>query len=230
MAQVWNLLPMPFFGVVPPGRFGDALASTAFLTALEASLCWMFCRDYLGSLAETSWPLHALFFRQFGKIGMPSSLVIRPEILTLWPPRRERFSLNFRVPIGLGAILRDYKGKVIMAVSKPLPRRFSTEMGDFLALREGLRLAKLHNLPIQIAEVDASNLVSILNSNVSFLGDACFIVNDITALFLEVGICKCQAIPRLGNSSAHNLARLASSSNRECFWLDPSPSCFLSLV
>ncbi|KAK3222647.1 hypothetical protein Dsin_009672 [Dipteronia sinensis] len=98
--------------------------------------------------------------------------------------------------------------------SKPLLGRFLAEMGEFLALREGLQLAKLDNLPIQIAEVDASNLVSILNSNVSFLGDACFIVNDIKALFLEVGIYECLAIPRTGNSLAHNLARLASSSNR----------------
>ncbi|KAK3183123.1 hypothetical protein Dsin_030409 [Dipteronia sinensis] len=119
--------------------------------------------------------------------------------------------------IGLGAAIRDDKGKVIVACSKSMVGSFGAEIEEFLALRGagGLPLTKFYNIPVKIAEVDASNVASILNSTESFLGDAKFIVNDIKALFLDIDVCKCQAIPRSGNSLAYNLALLAFSFARE---------------
>ncbi|KAK3204648.1 hypothetical protein Dsin_018694 [Dipteronia sinensis] len=127
--------------------------------------------------------------------------------------------------VGLGAAIRDDKGKIVAVLSKPFPGVFSADTGEFLALREGLLLAKNLNLSVQIDEVDAPNVASILNSSAPFLGDASFIVDDIKALCLEVGICKCQAIPRLGNTLAHNLASMALPSLQECSRLDSSLFC-----
>ncbi|KAK2654992.1 hypothetical protein Ddye_008044 [Dipteronia dyeriana] len=53
-------------------------------------------------------------------------------------------------------------------------------------------------------------------------GDSRFIVKDIKALFVKVGICKCEAIPGSGNSLAQNLASFAFSSVKESLWLDPN--------
>ncbi|KAK0579754.1 hypothetical protein LWI29_030939 [Acer saccharum] len=78
-------------------------------------------------------------------------------------------------------------------------------IGEFLALREGLLMAKSLNLQVQVVEVDASIVATALNSSTSDLGDASFVINDIHALFKEVGVLKCQAVPRSGNSLAHNL-------------------------
>ncbi|KAK3183605.1 hypothetical protein Dsin_030891 [Dipteronia sinensis] len=104
--------------------------------------------------------------------------------------------------VGVGAAIRATMGKVLVALSKPLAGTFSAEVGDFLALREGLLLAKAHNLSIQVAETTGHNVASILNSTNDFLGDASFIINDIRGLFLEVGICKCQATTKSGNTLA----------------------------
>ncbi|KAI9154013.1 hypothetical protein LWI28_019833 [Acer negundo] len=129
----------------------------------------------------------------------------------------------------MGAVIRDSNGKIVMAVSKPFPGNFSAEIGEFLALREVLLMAKSHNLQIHIVEVDALEVASTLNSTNPIFSDACFVIKDILALFKEVGVVKCQAIPRSGNSLAHNLASLASSSVKENYWLSSSPDFMFPL-
>ncbi|KAK2663225.1 hypothetical protein Ddye_001799 [Dipteronia dyeriana] len=93
-------------------------------------------------------------------------------------------------------------------------------IGEFLALREGLLLAKFHNFQVHVAEVDASLVVSSLNLLGIISGDASYIVNDIRSLFSKVGICKCQTIPKSGNALAHNLTSMSSFSIKERLWLD----------
>ncbi|KAK2649414.1 hypothetical protein Ddye_016903 [Dipteronia dyeriana] len=66
--------------------------------------------------------------------------------------------------IGLGAAIRDDKGKVVVARSRPMFGSFNFEIGNFLAFREGLLLTKFYNCPVNIAEVDTSCVASILNS------------------------------------------------------------------
>ena len=82
-----------------------------------------------------------------------------------------------------------------------------------------------HNLIINYVEADAANIVSLINSENPFLGDALFLISDIKALRVEVGGCHCQAIPRSANCLAHGLANLAFSSCEELLWWDVSPSC-----
>ncbi|KAL5844672.1 hypothetical protein ACOSQ3_010727 [Xanthoceras sorbifolium] len=85
--------------------------------------------------------------------------------------------------------------------------------GEFLALKEGLVLAKSLNLVVLVAKVDASHVASAMNSSISCCGDASFVVSDIQALCSEVGNCLCLAIPRSGNRLAYVLASLAFSWN-----------------
>ncbi|KAK3199470.1 hypothetical protein Dsin_022885 [Dipteronia sinensis] len=97
---------------------------------------------------------------------------------------------------GVGATIRDDKGRVLAARSNQLAGSFSNEVGHFLALREGLQLAKFYNLHVSIAETSSSGVGSLLSCSVPIFRKVNFIVNDIKALFSEVGVCKCQAIPR----------------------------------
>ncbi|KAL5768492.1 hypothetical protein ACOSP7_015039 [Xanthoceras sorbifolium] len=76
---------------------------------------------------------------------------------------------------------------IVAVVSKLLPSFFSAELGEFLILREGLVLAKSLNLSISVAEDDASNIASTVNSSSPFCSDASFIISDIKALCKEVG-------------------------------------------
>ncbi|KAK2651386.1 hypothetical protein Ddye_011242 [Dipteronia dyeriana] len=127
--------------------------------------------------------------------------------------------------IGLGAVIRDDKGKVIVTRSRLMLGSFKSEIGNFLALHEDLLLAKFFKCPVDITEVDSSCVASILNSSSPCSGVATFIVNDIKALLLEIGVCKCQASPKSGNTLAQRIAFLAFSSCREQLWLDTNLSC-----
>ncbi|KAK3218951.1 hypothetical protein Dsin_012921 [Dipteronia sinensis] len=131
---------------------------------------------------------------------------------------------------GVGAAIRDDKGKVIATRSTLAIGSFSTDVGPFMALREGLLLAKFYNFPISIVEFSSSFVIASLSSHLPLLGDAIFIVNDIKALFMEVGFWKCQATPKSGNYLAHNLASMVFSSVRERLWLDLSLSFVFSAV
>ncbi|KAK2640318.1 hypothetical protein Ddye_028113 [Dipteronia dyeriana] len=66
--------------------------------------------------------------------------------------------------IGLGAANRDDKGKVIVARSRLIFGSFNSEIGNLLALQEGLLLAKFSNCMVNVAEDDSSYVASILNS------------------------------------------------------------------
>ncbi|KAK3184200.1 hypothetical protein Dsin_031486 [Dipteronia sinensis] len=89
-----------------------------------------------------------------------------------------------------------------------------------MALREGLLLASFYNLRVDFAEIASPTVVSMLNETVPSLGASKFIVSDIKDLFLAVGICKSQAVPKPGNSLAHRLALLVFSSVTERLLLD----------
>ncbi|KAL5759510.1 hypothetical protein ACOSQ2_018348 [Xanthoceras sorbifolium] len=128
--------------------------------------------------------------------------------------------------VGVGAVIRGVSGDIVAAVSKKFPGFFSAEVGELIALREGLLLVKSLGLKICVAEVDASNVASMVNEAGSSLGDASFIVEEIKVLCSEVGDCRCLSIPRSGNRLAHVLASSAFSSNGDQSWSFVSKNCF----
>ncbi|KAK3194481.1 hypothetical protein Dsin_025791 [Dipteronia sinensis] len=93
--------------------------------------------------------------------GVPT---VSANCIDWFAPPPGAFKLNNDVAVRKGAAIRDDKGRVFVANSKPLAGVFNAEIGEFLAHREGLLLAKNHNLNVQIAEVDASYVASVLNS------------------------------------------------------------------
>ncbi|KAL5798748.1 hypothetical protein ACOSQ2_003568 [Xanthoceras sorbifolium] len=95
--------------------------------------------------------------------------------------------------MGSGAVVRDSQGKVVAVSAKPLLGFFPAELGELLALREGLLLAKELSLIIEWVELDAVNIVArVFNSFPSAFMDP--IVNDVKALFRDVGVSNCHAI------------------------------------
>ncbi|KAL5793946.1 hypothetical protein ACOSP7_002540 [Xanthoceras sorbifolium] len=129
-----------------------------------------------------------------------------------------------------GAVFRDDSGLVIAAFSKPFEGVFDPELGEFLALRAGLLFAKQYHLKVQWVEVDAKNVVATVCSGRPSAGAAGAILDDILSLCVDVGVLKCQVIPRACNGVAHTLASLAFSSVKEHIWLGVSSSCISSLL
>ncbi|KAK3218467.1 hypothetical protein Dsin_012437 [Dipteronia sinensis] len=68
--------------------------------------------------------------------------------------------------IGLGASVRDDKRRVLVARSKLLFGSFNNDIGQFVALRNGLMLAKFYNLQVRFVEVNSRKVVDSLNSQV----------------------------------------------------------------
>ncbi|KAK4836139.1 hypothetical protein QYF36_019052 [Acer negundo] len=91
--------------------------------------------------------------------------------------------------------------------------------------RAGLCLAKRFQLKVSWVERDAKNVVSGILSNRLLNNVASPIIEDIMALFAEVGVVNCLAIPRARNLVAHTLASVAFSSTEEVVSLGVSPTC-----
>ncbi|KAL5795054.1 hypothetical protein ACOSP7_003648 [Xanthoceras sorbifolium] len=81
----------------------------------------------------------------------------------------------------------DDLGFVRAAIAKTLPCIFLAEVGEFLALREGLLLAKNSGLKVFLAEVYASNVASGVMDSISNCGETALVIKDIKALFQVVG-------------------------------------------
>ena len=122
--------------------------------------------------------------------------------------------------IGVEATINDDKGLVVAAISNQLSGNFNAENGELIALREGLLLAHFYQLKVDLAEVISPSVVSILNDSRPLVGESKYIMNDIKVMLFDVGISKCSAISKSGNSLAIKLAFSAFSSFRECLWLD----------
>ncbi|KAK2650302.1 hypothetical protein Ddye_017791 [Dipteronia dyeriana] len=132
--------------------------------------------------------------------------------------------------IGLGMVLRDNRGRVLVAASKTVQGNFSAEIGEILALREGLGLAKQHGLFRCWVELDVANVVAAINDPKSTGSLAGFILDDVKAPCEEVQVSKCQAISRSGNTLAHNLTSVAVSTGRDRMWQDICPVSLSSIL
>ncbi|KAL5834902.1 hypothetical protein ACOSQ4_014399 [Xanthoceras sorbifolium] len=128
--------------------------------------------------------------RILGSVAVTGNFSVVPSLCNSWiPSPLDSLKLNSDVavkagfsPIGVGCVIRNNSGVVLAASSKPLSGCFSAETGEFLALREGLLLAKSLQLQVSFVEVDALNVITAVNSGVSSFSLVFHIVEDIRAL------------------------------------------------
>ncbi|KAL5738692.1 hypothetical protein ACOSP7_031453 [Xanthoceras sorbifolium] len=164
------------------------------------------CCSRCGDAPESS--AHALFWCSSGTqkvFGSPP------------PPLRKPCSASWSPPPA---------GSLKLNTDAAVKSSFSV-MGS--TLREGLLVAKELSLIIEWVELDAANVVArVFNSCPSSFMDP--IVSDIKALFRDVGVSNCHAIPRSRNGMTHSLASLAFSSKEEFCWFNPEPSFLIGLL
>ncbi|KAL5826058.1 hypothetical protein ACOSQ3_017897 [Xanthoceras sorbifolium] len=139
------------------------------------------------------------------------------------------FDRNLSMYNGIGVAVRDHCRHILAAVSLCFPGSFSAEVGEALALREGLLLAKDLGIGVRFVECDSVNVVNDVSSSALRLGVAGCVLDDIRALCKDVGVVSCQAISRKRNALAHTLAALACSLREDRFWFDVEPCCFSPL-
>ncbi|KAK4853045.1 hypothetical protein QYF36_002867 [Acer negundo] len=239
VGKILKLCAMHCFGALKLLRFGGVPLSLIWFWNFRIYLGLILLEAYLLAWGERNSVLFVFLFETFGTPAMLPCMggqvrtakdIVAYAGTFFWNSKMhvalllplQRHGKNF---IGIGAAIRDITGKVVVAISKPLLGNFSVELGELRALREGLLIAKRHNLVIKFAKVNAFSVASMLNLDDPFLGDALFIISCIKALYSKVEGCSCQAIPRSTNSLAHSLAALTFFSGEELFWWDVNPSC-----
>ncbi|KAK3189077.1 hypothetical protein Dsin_028638 [Dipteronia sinensis] len=113
------------------------------------------CFNFNGKLRSASeivdWAVNVLLkFKDTIKVFRTKANCSKRESQVIWsPPPPKSLKLNSDVAvqqnshhIGAGVVIGDWEGKVVIALSKALPRRYDAEPSEFLALIEGLLLAK----------------------------------------------------------------------------------------
>ncbi|KAK2656725.1 hypothetical protein Ddye_009777 [Dipteronia dyeriana] len=91
--------------------------------------------------------------------------------------------------VGVAVVFRDDGGRVLLAAIMLIRGLFSAEVGDILALREKLKLAKQHGFLRCLVKLDAANIVTAINdSRPTGNNIAGFIFDDVKATFEDVHV------------------------------------------
>ncbi|KAK1568437.1 hypothetical protein Q3G72_024487 [Acer saccharum] len=114
-----------------------------------------------------------------------------PNICTIWqPPPARCLKVNTddaiigdKGFIRVGVVIRDDSILIVVASSKILVGNIQAKMGELLALREGLLLAKILGCRVMLAEVEACNVASFVMKENTHRGEAEIIIRDIKAMF-----------------------------------------------
>ncbi|KAL5808887.1 hypothetical protein ACOSQ3_029578 [Xanthoceras sorbifolium] len=201
-----------------------------------------FCRNQVAH--DASAPLIAgvvpwtrSFLSDFQAAVLPPSKPVVKPALKWVAPSPSWFKLNSdaaidvsRKRIGIGVVIRDWKGRVAAAFATFLPVLLPVECAEALAILEGLKFAaSMGVFPIGV-ESDTASVVGAIRSNKPPRSELGLIVDEILEFvigFLVLSFCFCS---RLCNSVAHGLAKFGVSSSSPCIWLEETPLCVEHLV
>ena len=138
-------------------------------------------------------------------------------------------AINSEGPIGLGAVVKNNKGEIMIASAKGEIALDNVALAEALAIQEGIMIAKSVGLwPLKI-EADTLTIVNLLRRKFCFDTEIGLIVQHIRILFPEIDK-NISHISRLGNCTGHCLAKWASSSDCLLVWVEEVPTWLESVV
>ena len=146
------------------------------------------------------------------------------------PPPTLVFKLNFDAAVfleakhtGFGAIIRNDKGEVMVAMSAGGPPVSSSEEAELLTCRKAVEFATDAGFTKLVIEGDNSNVMKALSSSLadrSLLGN---VVDDVRHLVCGMQWVSFSCIRRGVNWVAHVLAQHARNISKDVFWMEDSP-------
>ena len=125
---------------------------------------------------------------------------------------------------GVGVVVRDERGRCVVAFAKPFPHAHSAFHMEAEAVREGLVLAATLSWDGLIVESDCSLLVTALLGDVSDRSDVSRVMDDCKLRIAALGSIQVCHINREANGVAHRLATLASNSSSTSIWYEEAPA------
>ncbi|MCS7253639.1 MAG: ribonuclease HI family protein [Armatimonadota bacterium] len=113
-------------------------------------------------------------------------------------------------PAGVGIVVEDEDGNVILTVSKPVGN-VTGNAAEYLALIEALKLAMRYDAECIIVNLDSELVVKQVNGDYSVRSRELMPLHErVEKLRAKLGRCIIRHIPYVENRRAHNLARTAA--------------------
>ncbi|GMN50671.1 hypothetical protein TIFTF001_019832 [Ficus carica] len=131
--------------------------------------------------------------------------------------------------IGVGAVIRDEKGRIIGAVAKSMEETFSPFLTEFIAIREGLMIAKELESVTLMVETDAINVVFAVSDNLEFSLEGP-ILEDVKQLLAQLRNSGVNHIRRSANHVALLLVRFVFNFNCTNVWIYETPYIVFNFV
>ncbi|KAM6583541.1 hypothetical protein CsatB_010543 [Cannabis sativa] len=132
--------------------------------------------------------------------------------------------------LGIGAVVRNYKGEVIAAFSKPAQGSFRSDEMEAKALFHSLNWATQNQLSITHVETDAQRLSSALNSSHRDLSCFTDLVDDVRCLLSFFPGVTVTHARRQANQAAHGLAKYALELDEDVSWIGEIPYPIFSII
>ena len=147
----------------------------------------------------------------------PKPLVTpRPTRVRWSPPTENLYKANFDAALfehlgfaGLGVVVRDYRGNVLVALSQKIVLPQSMEMAKALVAKRAVQLATEMSFLRVMVEGDCKRVVQALQAPGRSLTLYGHVIKDVRRIGATLQICSFHHVLREGNSLAHSLARRA---------------------
>ncbi|KAK1552567.1 hypothetical protein Q3G72_019260 [Acer saccharum] len=176
-------------------------------------------------------------FRKANLLVQPDSSVLRPGEFGWRPPDYGLIKVNTNAAIkvtsnkmGIGIIIRDFRGEVFAYSAQSVMARFFLAMAEALAVYRGLCFARDSGLLPCLVEFDAQMVVKIVNSGSVPLSDIGLLISDILLFLRDHPGCKVVFTSRKNNFVAHGLAKIGFSLSCDKFWMENVPLDVVSCV
>ena len=141
-----------------------------------------------------------------------------------------RFKLNFDAAIfkeedasGFGAIIRNERGEVMVALSGKGPLAACSEEAEVLACRRAVEFALECGFRELVVEGDNHSVMAALERKSCLLSRVGHILQDILCMVNDFSWSQFQFAKRSANTVAHLLARHAKNVTHDVIWLEDSP-------
>ena len=154
-----------------------------------------------------------------------------PWVEARWkPPSAGLFKINFdgavfmdRSLVGLGIVIRDESGLIIVALSQKIPLPSSMELVEALVARRALIFAQEISIFKAKVEGDSLKVIQALNNPKPNRTQIGHIICDIQILGVGMQSCTFNHTRRGGNRLAHSLAKRAVLTADTDVWLEELP-------
>ncbi|CAO2821249.1 unnamed protein product [Amaranthus hypochondriacus] len=134
-----------------------------------------------------------------------------------------------RMNRGLGIVIRDDRGKIIVTGTRRVIVNWSVETSEAAVALYGLKVAKRMGLDNIHLEGDALNVIVALKKKNRGLAPVHLIFDSCLDVLSSFDFTTFSFVRRVGNTVAHMVARWDTDLNIEKVCMPPFPECLLTL-